>query len=131
MDNVCFKVNVPDASASSGNGDLYFQIQGPSSLQWIGLGQGGSMQGANVFMVYSAASGSNVTLSHRLSHGNFQPTADSSTQVSLLSGSGIANNKMTANVRCMSLRISSTADIQRELTTYRRCRFELRFLEWG
>jgi len=70
------------------------------------------MQGANVFMVYSDTSGSNVTLSPRLSHGNFQPNPDSSIQVSLLSGSGIANNKMTANVRCMSLRISLTAYVQ-------------------
>lgn len=100
-DNVCFKVNVPDASASSGDGDLYFQIQGPSSSQYIGLGQGGSMSGSNIFIVYADASGSNVTLSPRLGHGNFQPDYDGSTQLSLLGGSGIANGQMTANVRCM------------------------------
>ena len=90
---------MPDASASSGNGDLFFQIQGPSSLQWIGLGQGSSMSGSNIFIVYADSSGSNVTLSPRLGHGNFQPDFDDQAQVSLLGGSGIANGKITANVR--------------------------------
>ena len=123
--NICCKANVPDASASSGSGDLYFQIQGPSSLQWIGLGQGGSMQGAQVFMVYSSASGSNVTLSPRLSRGNFQPSLENSAQVSLLAGSGIADNVMTANVRCKSLKLSMTANVQRKLTTCRRLKVRI------
>ena len=61
------------------------------------------MSGSNIFIIYADASGSNVTLSPRLGQGNFQPEYDSTTQVSLLSGSGIANNQMTANVRCMSV----------------------------
>ena len=100
--DVCYKVNVPDASASSGHGDLYFQIQGPSSMQWIGLGQGGSMSGSNIFIIYADTSGSNVTLSPRLGQGEREPNFDNQAQVSLLGGSGIANGKMTANVRCMS-----------------------------
>ena len=59
------------------------------------------MSGSNIFMVYADASGSNITLSPRLGHGNYQPDYDSTTQVSLLDGSGIANGQMTANVRCM------------------------------
>ena len=39
--NVCYSVNVPETSASSGNGDIFFQISGPSDLQYIALGQGG------------------------------------------------------------------------------------------
>lgn len=99
-DDVCYKVNVPEASASSGDGDLYFQIQGPSSMQWIGLGQGGSMTGSNIFIIYADTSGSNITLSPRLGKGDRQPNFDTQAQVSLLGGSGIANGKMTANVRC-------------------------------
>lgn len=60
------------------------------------------MSGANIFIVYADASGSNVTLSPRAGRGNFQPGYDSTTQVSLLDGSGIANGQMTANVRCRS-----------------------------
>ena len=99
---MCYSVNVPAQSASSDSGDIYFQIQGPSSLQWIGLGQGQQMAGANIFIIYSDASGTNITLSPRLGKGNFQPNYDSQAQVSLLGGSGIANGVMTANVRCKS-----------------------------
>ena len=62
------------------------------------------MDGANIFVVYADASGSNVTLSPRLGKGEVQPNFDSASQVFLLEGSGIANNVMTANVRCTWLR---------------------------
>lgn len=107
--NVCYSVNVPLQSASSGQGDIYFQIQGPSSNQWIGLGQGSQMRGANIFIIYSDPSGQNVTLSPRLGEGNFMPLFNSEAQVSLLDGTGIANGTMTANVRCKSLWIAHTA----------------------
>ena len=71
-------------------------------MSWIGLGQGSGMAGANIFMVYADASGTNVTLSPRLGKGQFQPDYTSSTQATLLAGSGIANGVMTANVRCDS-----------------------------
>lgn len=98
--NVCYSFNVPAASAASGTGDLYFQIQAPSSTQWVGLGQGNQMKGTNIFIVYSDADGQNVTVSPRLGQGNFQPQFNSQAQVSLLEGSGISNGMMTANVRC-------------------------------
>ncbi|MCJ1409984.1 hypothetical protein MMC19_004069 [Ptychographa xylographoides] len=98
---ICYSVNVPSTSASSGNGDLYFQIQAPSSLQWVGLGQGQQMAGANIFIIYANQDGNNVTLSPRLGAGNYQPSYDqNSAQASLLDGTGIANGVMTANVRC-------------------------------
>lgn len=89
------------------------------------------MQGAKVFMLYSDASGSNVTLSPRLSSGNFQPSPDASTQVSLLSGSGIANNVMTANVRCKSTKLLFTANVQWKLTTFRRLKVRTALLGVG
>ena len=101
--DVQYSFNVPTASASSGNGDIYFQIQAPASTQWVGLGQGSQMRGANIFIVYSDSDGQNVTLSPRLGQGNFQPQFNSQAQVSLLEGSGISNGLMTANVRCTSI----------------------------
>ena len=71
-------------------------------MQWIGLGQGNGMSGANIFVIYASASGTNVTLSPRLGTGHVEPKMDTAAQVALLEGSGIANGKMTANVRCMS-----------------------------
>ncbi|KAI9872543.1 MAG: hypothetical protein M1830_001493 [Pleopsidium flavum] len=97
---VCYSVNVPSNTPSSGTGDIFFQIQGPSSKQWIGLGQGGRMTGANIFIIYPDAGGKNVTLSPRLGKGNYQPNFDTDAKVTLLDGSGIANGIMTANVRC-------------------------------
>ena len=58
------------------------------------------MAGANIFIMYADASGSNVTLSPRLGKGEVEPDYDTDAQVFLLEGSGIANNLMTANVRC-------------------------------
>ncbi|KAG4416644.1 hypothetical protein IFR04_010224 [Cadophora malorum] len=99
--NVCYAVNVPETTASSGSGDIFFQISGPSTMSWIGLGQGGSMSGSNIFMVYANAAGNNVTVSPRLGVGDREPTTSGSTsQITLLSGSGISNGQMVANIRC-------------------------------
>lgn len=100
---LCYSVSLPDTTVSSGSGDVYFQIQGPAAMQWIALGQGNAMAGANIFVVYANAAGTNVTISPRDGKGNFQPKFDSvAAQPYLLDGSGIANGIMTANVRCSS-----------------------------
>ena len=59
------------------------------------------MKGANIFMIYADETGKNVTLSGRSGVGNQDPVYPSTAQLSLLDGSGIADGKMTANVRCM------------------------------
>jgi hypothetical protein len=69
-------------------------------MSWIGLGQGEQMSGANIFMIYADAAGTNVTLSPRLGTGNQQPNSDTTAEATLLDGSGISNNMMVANVRC-------------------------------
>jgi len=99
---VSYAVNVPASTAENGSGDIYFQISGPTTMSWIGFGQGAQMKGANIFMIYANAEGTNVTLSPRLGTGNSQPGADTSAEVTLLDGSGISNNMMIANVRCRS-----------------------------
>lgn len=101
--DICYSLNIPDATASSGSGDIYLQISGPTSYSWIGLGQGSQMAGAQIFVMYTDGSGSNVTLSPRLGGvGHVQPTYNSDAQVTLLDGSGVSNGQMTANFKCSS-----------------------------
>jgi hypothetical protein len=96
----CYAVNVPASTAATGTGDIFFQISGPTSLSWIGLGQGSGMKGANIFIIYADATGTNVTLSARLGFGNQEPNPDTSANVTLLDGSGIMNDMMVANIQC-------------------------------
>ncbi|KAI8936627.1 hypothetical protein NX059_007026 [Plenodomus lindquistii] len=99
-DNVRFKLNIPDSTASSGSGDIFFSISAPSSYEWVALGQGTGMGGSNMFLVYTSSSGSNVTLSPRTASGYSTPSVNEDAQVSLLEGSGVTDGVMTANVRC-------------------------------
>ncbi|KAF2637298.1 CBD9-like protein [Massarina eburnea CBS 473.64] len=99
--DVCFKLNIPESTASSDNGDIFFQISAPSTYEWVALGQGTGMSGSNIFVVYTAGNG-NVTLSPRLGTGHTMPTFNSNAQATLLEGSGVTNGKMVANVRCAS-----------------------------
>jgi hypothetical protein len=101
---VCFSIAVPAASANSGTGNIYFQIKAPSSLQWVALGTGSAMSGANMFLMYEDGQG-NVTLSPRLGRGHIPPTLDTSAtaaRLTLLAGSGVSDDgaTMTANVAC-------------------------------
>lgn len=98
--DVCYGLNIPSNTASSGSGDIFFQISAPSTYQWVALGQGSGMTNANIFVVYVSASGNNVTLSPRKGTGHVEPTYSNSAQVSLLDGSGVSNGKMIANVKC-------------------------------
>lgn len=58
------------------------------------------MAGSNIFVVYTSADGSNVTLSPRSASSYVMPTFNSAAQVELLEGSGVSNGVMTANVKC-------------------------------
>lgn len=109
--DVCFSINVPEASASSGSGDIYFQLTAPTTYSWVALAQGTAMQNANMFLMHSSADGTNVTLSARNTSGHIMPTHNSAAEVSLLEGSGIANGKMTANVRCANCNSWSTGSM--------------------
>jgi hypothetical protein len=98
--SIKYSVSVPANTASTKSGDIYIQISGPSSNSWIGLGQGSSMSGANMFIIYASSSGNNVTLSPRTGSGHTEPSVNSGAQVSLLEGSGISGGVMTANIKC-------------------------------
>jgi len=99
---VCYQLNIPQNTADSGNGDIFLQIKAPSSYEWVGLGTGTKMSGSNMFIMYQSADGSNVTVSPRSASGHNQPQLDSSADISLLEGSGVEGDTMTANIRCGS-----------------------------
>lgn len=97
--DIVYSVVVPESTASSNSGPIYFQIRAPTSYQWVALGQGSQMAGSNMFIMY-AASVNNVTLSPRSGRGRFPPGYNPDAQIELLNGTGISNGYMTANVRC-------------------------------
>ena len=58
------------------------------------------MAGSNIFVAYPNADGTNMTISPRTGVGEVEPNFNANSQVTLLSGSGISNGIMTANVKC-------------------------------
>ncbi|KAF2275809.1 uncharacterized protein EI97DRAFT_458823 [Westerdykella ornata] len=109
---VCFSLNIPANTASSGNGDIFFRISAPSSYDYVALGQGKGMVGSNMFIVYTAAGGKNVTLSPRTARAYTMPTFNSNAQATLLEGSGVSDGKMIANVKCSNCASFSGADFK-------------------
>jgi len=100
FDQVCYQLNIPNNTATTGKGDIFFQIHASTDYRWVGLGQGDTMRGANIFLIYQSANGKNVTLSPRYGVGNEEPLWDPRADVELLEGSGVKDGWMTANVRC-------------------------------
>ncbi|KAG6029927.1 hypothetical protein E4U41_000228 [Claviceps citrina] len=96
---ICFQWAVPEAAASSGAGNVYFQLRAPTSYAWVGLGIGSNMAGADMFVMYEDGRG-NVTLSTRESPKHVMPTYRARKGVALLAGSGVVDGHMVANVRC-------------------------------
>ncbi|KAJ6024688.1 hypothetical protein N7540_005485 [Penicillium herquei] len=97
---ITYTVNIPQATASSGTGPIFFQLKSTHELQWFAWGQGSRMQGANIFIVYASSEGNNVTVSPRLGVEHVMPLHNSEAQLSVLNGSGISNGVVTANIRC-------------------------------
>ncbi|KAI0526034.1 iron reductase domain protein [Xylaria bambusicola] len=99
--NVCYQVGVPEASASSAQGNIYMQLRAPTTYSWVALGTGQQMRGANIFVMYANGDG-NVTVSPRYGTGHSPPQPQSDTHIKLLAGSGIVDNgqTMVANIQC-------------------------------
>jgi Cytochrome domain of cellobiose dehydrogenase/Domain of unknown function (DUF2427) len=110
--SVCYSVHVPQQAASSGSGDIYFQIKAPTSLTWAGFGQGTGMVGSNIFVIYADSSQKNVTLSARYATAHAEPQHDNVAKVSLLAGSGIEGGNMIANVLCQNCNQWTTGSMQ-------------------
>lgn len=113
---------MPQQSASSDSGNIYFQISGPTTYSWIALGTGSRMSGSNMFVMYQDGNG-NVTISPRQGTNHQMPVLDTSStaaKLTLLQGSGVVNGgkTMRANVACSnceswanggSMQLSSTS----------------------
>ena len=100
--SIQYSVNIPQKTASSGSGPIYIQLKSTQELQWFAWGQGSRMQGANIFVAYASHDGNNVTVSPRLGIEHVEPLYNGQAQISVLTGSGISNGIMTANIRCDS-----------------------------
>ncbi|KAF9239555.1 hypothetical protein LCP9604111_9097 [Penicillium roqueforti] len=94
---ITYSFNVPDNTAESGSGPIYFQINSTRQVQWFALGQGMQMAGANMFVVYT--SGNKVTVSPRSGVGEIEPLYNKDAQITILNGSGVHDGVITANVR--------------------------------
>ena len=70
--------------------------------QAVGMGSN-NMANSLIFMAYSDSTGQNITLSPRLVYGNVEPSL-TDLSVTVLPGSGIANNIMTVNAKCTNCR---------------------------
>ncbi|KAK5172122.1 uncharacterized protein LTR77_003760 [Saxophila tyrrhenica] len=100
FEGLCYELNIPNITATTGRGDIFFQVRAKSDYQWVGLGQGSGMTNANIFVFYQAQNGKDVTVSPRIGVGHEEPLWDSRADIELLDGSGIKDGWMTANVRC-------------------------------
>ena len=98
--DLCFGLGIPDSTIASGSGDIFFSLTAPNAYEWISLGQGSKMDGANMFVIYASADGNNVTISSRLGNGHNSPETSSDTQLTIMDGSGVINGSIVANVRC-------------------------------
>ncbi|PHH60094.1 hypothetical protein CDD81_2138 [Ophiocordyceps australis] len=103
--DVCFRWAVPETNSSN----IYMQLEAPTSFSWVGMGIGSQMRNADMLVMY-AASATNITLSTRRGTGLVMPQHVARADVELLPGSGIANGRMRANVRCRGCR---SAKLQR------------------
>lgn len=64
-----------------------------------------------MFLVYTSASGKNITLSPRLPRKHSEPEYSSDIQVELLPGTGYSNGTLTANFKCSNCRGANAAQI--------------------
>jgi hypothetical protein len=73
------------------------------AIQAVGMGSN-QMSNSLIFMVYSDSTGKNITLSPRLVYDHVEPSYTSNLSVTVLPGSGIANDIMTVNAMCTNCR---------------------------
>jgi hypothetical protein len=98
--DICYSAVVPEATAQSGDGPVWFQIYAPTKFSWVALGTGNTMADTNMFIMYQDGEG-NVTLSNRQATGHSPPTVvRNGSNMTLLAGSGVKDGVMIANFRC-------------------------------
>ncbi|CAI6095816.1 unnamed protein product [Clonostachys chloroleuca] len=102
--DIQFQWGVPESSASSSSGAFYVQLSAPVTYQWVGLGIGSRMAGSHILLMYQDGNG-NITLSNRQADGHSMPTTTTDGQLELLSGTGVQDGRMVANVRASDLNL--------------------------
>ena len=99
-DDHSISVNIPSSTASGSSQSVFFQISAPGGTQWASFGQGSSMSGSNMFVIY-ASGDNNVTVSPRLGTGHRMPNFNADAQITVLEGTGVqSDGSLRANVRC-------------------------------
>ncbi|KAJ5113153.1 hypothetical protein N7456_001687 [Penicillium angulare] len=93
-----YSIHIPEATANTSNGPIYFQMNSTKRIEWFALGQGDHMAGSNMFVVYT--SGNNVTVSPRSGVGHSQPLYNPAAQITVMNGSGVHGSMITANIKC-------------------------------
>jgi hypothetical protein len=96
--DLTYSIYVPEDTAKSGSGPIFFQMNSTRQVQWFALGQGKQMRGANIFVVYTH--NENVTVSPRSGVSEVEPLFNEDAQITILNGSGVHDGVVTANVRC-------------------------------
>ncbi|TVY84327.1 hypothetical protein LSUE1_G000987 [Lachnellula suecica] len=100
--SLSFALNVPQ---DNGSDELYFSLVGDSSCSWLAFGMGSQkMKDSLTFMVYSDASGKNVTVSPRLVYDHSEPTYTNNVTITVLPGTKIDGNTTTLNAKCSNCR---------------------------
>ncbi|KAM6511361.1 hypothetical protein FALCPG4_016365 [Fusarium falciforme] len=97
--DLCYSWGVPESTASSGSGNIFFRLEAPTDYQWVALGTGTGMSGSTMFVMYQDGSG-NITLSTRKGHGHDMPEYNTFQGIKLLEGTGVSNKTMVANIQC-------------------------------
>ncbi|KAF2455935.1 hypothetical protein BDY21DRAFT_386790 [Lineolata rhizophorae] len=69
------------------------------------------MSGSQIFVIYTSSSGDNVTISPRLGSGHSMPQFNSDADITILDGTGVSGDTMTANFKCSSCASWSGGDM--------------------
>jgi hypothetical protein len=85
--------------------DLYFTLALQPAYSWgaVGLGKS-SMAGSLMFVLYSNAAGTNVTLSPRIARGHSEPVPYPEARVEALPGTGLINDTLVFMGACRNCR---------------------------
>lgn len=93
---------MPDRGSGSAS-DVYFSLRVPTSRSWGAVGLGSDdMKGALFLMIYRNERGDNVTFSPRLAYGHYEPEFYPDVEYEVLDGTGVFDDHMVFNARCIS-----------------------------
>ncbi|KAF1809343.1 CBD9-like protein [Eremomyces bilateralis CBS 781.70] len=91
------------------SGDLYFRLSAPAVYSWFAIGTGSRMKGSLMFIIYSSANKTGITVSPRRAYGNSEPIYDSSIQLDIIHpdpgqahANGISGDQYFLTAHCKS-----------------------------